>query len=108
MVNMNVCKRKLPGSGQRCLQTHCGAELARANLNQVAELIDEPKAAAALLGGRRVQPAGEGLVDPAPVLELDQQALALPPGAQGARTAAVGNAVGGELAGGHDQVVGPP
>jgi hypothetical protein len=72
--------------------------------DEVAEAVCEPQPAAALLGDPGTQAPHQRLVDRAAVLHLDQQGPVLGPEAQRPLAAPVHDAVGGQLAGGGDQV----
>src|SRR6478752_5316972 len=87
------------------VQANRRAYLTGANLDEVAELVGEPEATPALLGDAGTEPPDQWLLDPAAVLDLDQQSASLPPEPQHASAATVHDAVGGELAGGGDEIV---
>src|SRR5665647_1857981 len=79
----------------------------RAHLHQVAHLLGHPQAASAFLLGAGVHPADQRVGDPAGVRDLDDQAVRLAPHAQEPRTAAMVDAVGGQLVHREAQVVDP-
>src|SRR5690349_12793485 len=77
------------------VQPHRRALIPGADLDQVAELVGEPEAAAALLRDVGAQPAHQWLLDPTLVFDLGQQPALLVPEPQLAGAAPVHDAVGG-------------
>ena len=81
-----------------------GAGRAGAQLQQIAELVGDPEAAAGPGARGGADAAGERLPQPALVANLEQQGVGLAPDRRRAVAAAVDDAVEGELAGGEDEV----
>ena len=92
----------------RCSVDHwsaTGAGGSGADLDQVAELVGDPEAAADRAARLGADAAGEWLLDTAAVANLEHERPGLAPDRRGAGAAAVEDAVGDELAGGEDCAV---
>src|SRR5215218_2498982 len=74
------------------VQPHHRPGLARTDLDEVAELVGEPEAAATLLGEAGTQPPDQLVFYPTAVLHLGDKAAVLPPEAQRPGAAAVHDA----------------
>ena len=89
------------------MKAGAGARPRRADLQQVGHLVGDPKAPSRDLLGVGPAPAGEGVLDPAPVLDLADQLAVRLPGSRQPAPAGVADRVRGKLVDRQGQVLRP-